>query len=193
MQFRQRIYNSAGGHRDRVTPGVMIFDTGDHHNHWHIRQFMVAQLYTVGNPNGDVYGLRKIGYCLLDARRMANPPPNSPTERVYPFTACGVKSSTHLKMGLSVGYGDDYPPNFAHQWMDVTHLAVGDYRICVTVDPLGEFQEKNESNNQRWTDMHIDLAHNQVTVLGTAAVAAVRPRPRGPKFVTPTIPVVLIV
>jgi hypothetical protein len=168
MQFRQRIYNSAGGHRDRVTPGVMIFDTGDHHNHWHIRQFMVVQMYTRGNPDGDVYGLRKIGYCLLDSRRMANPPPHSPVPGKYPGSACGVKTSKHVTMGLSVGYGDNYQPFFAHQWMDITGVRAGDYRICTTVDPLGEFQEKDESNNQRWTDVHIDLAHNKVKVLGTA-------------------------
>lgn len=171
MQFRQRIYNSAGGFRNRVTPGVMIFETGDHHHHWHVRQFMVAQMYKPGDPNGNVYGLRKIGYCLLDARRMGNPPPHSPTHGQYPFSACGVKTSTHVTMGLSVGYGDDYPSNFAHQWMDVTGIHAGTYRICTTVDPLGEFEEKNESNNQRWTDVSINLAQNHVKVLGTGVGA----------------------
>lgn len=168
MQVRQRIYNSAGGHRDRVTPGVMIYDTGDHHNHWHVRQFMVVQMYARGEPDGNVYGLRKIGYCLLDKRRMANPPAHSPSPGKYPLSACGVKSSKTVTMGLSVGYGDDYPPYFAHQWIDITGLAVGTYRICTTVDPLGEFEEKNEANNQRWTDVHINLAAHKVTVLGTA-------------------------
>lgn len=51
--------------------------------------------------------------------------------------------------------------------MDVTGLPPGEYRICSTVDPLGDFTEKNESNNQRWTDVHIDLSMDEVTVLDT--------------------------
>jgi hypothetical protein len=168
MRVTQRIYDSGGGHRDRVTPAVMIYETGDHHDHWHVRQFTVVQMYQRGNGTGDVYGLRKIGYCLLDARRMEDPPPNSPGTRVYPSSACGDSSSRRVRTGLSVGYGDDYPPDYAHQWMDVTGLAPGVYRICTTIDPLGEFVEKREGNNQRWTDVRIDLATDTVRVLATA-------------------------
>ncbi len=171
MEMRQVIYNSAGGHRIRHTSAIAIFDTGDHHNHWHVRQFMRVQLYRVGDPGGNVYGVRKIGYCLLDARRMAAPPPNSPTSPVYPLTACGNSASTRLRMGLSVGYGDDYPPNFAHQWIDITGLPKGDYRICTTVDPLSEFQETREDNNQRWTDVRINLAKDKAQVVATKAKA----------------------
>ncbi|MEA2621435.1 MAG: hypothetical protein QOH61_345, partial [Chloroflexota bacterium] len=167
MKVKQRIYNSAGGYRDRNTSAVSIFETGDHHHHWHIRQFMLAQLYKPGDPSEDVYGLRKIGYCLLDARQKPNPPPASPPHPVYPLTACGGPNAHQFTMGLSVGYGDDYPPAFAHQWMDVTGLAPGTYRICTTVDPLGEFKEKVETNNQRWTNVKINIPNHKVKVLGT--------------------------
>jgi len=171
MRVRQRIYNSAGGHRDRITPSVMLYDTGDNHDHWHTRQFMVVQMYKRGSPTASVYGLRKIGYCLLDAAHMADPPPGSPPERVYGSGTCGSRSSTSVQTGLSVGYGDDYPPNYAHQWMDVTDIRAGTYRICTTIDPLEEFVEKVETNNQRWTDVRIDLSTGQVAVLATAVGA----------------------
>lgn len=167
MHVTQRIYDSGGGYRNRVSPAVMIYDVGDHHHHWHIRQFMVVNMYTVGDPNGNVYGLRKIGYCLLDFGHMQNPPPNAPPNPVYPLSACGNQDSVTVRMGLSVGYGDDYPPNFAHQWMDVTDIHSGNYRICTTVDPLKEFREKDETNNQRWTDVHINMATTTVSVLAT--------------------------
>jgi hypothetical protein len=171
MHVKQRIYTSAGGYHDRVSPAVMIYDTGDHHHHWHVRQFMVANLYTVGDPTGNVYGLRKIGYCLLDFGHMDNPPPNSPPDPVYPLDACGHKDDTHVRMGLSIGYGDDYPPYFDHQWMDITGLLTGDYRICTTVDPLREFVESNENNNARRTDVHINMATKHVSVISSAITA----------------------
>lgn len=167
MRVTQRIFNTAGGFRDRVSPAVMIYETGDHHDHWHVRQFTVVQMYKRGDPTGDVYGLRKIGYCLLDARRIVDPPPASPSRRVYPSEACGNRESQRVRTGLSVGYGDDYPPDYAHQWMDITGLAAGVYRICTTIDPLGEFVEKNERNNQRWTDVRINIAAGTVQVLAT--------------------------
>jgi hypothetical protein len=168
MHVKQRIYTSAGGFHDRVSPAVMIFNTGDHHRHWHVRQFMVVNMYTVGDPTGNVYGLRKIGYCLLDFGRLPNPPPNSPPHRVYPLDACGHKDDLKVRMGLSIGYGDDYPPFFAHQWMDITGIASGDYRICATVDPLKEFVESNETNNARRTDVHINMSTKRVSVLSSA-------------------------
>ncbi len=166
MLVKQRIRRSDGTWRTRATPAVMFY-SGDGHDHWHIRQFMLLNLYTPGQGGGDVYGLRKLGYCLLDARRMPKPPPGSPTSPVYPGGACGRADDTKLRTGLSVGYGDDYPPAFAHQWMDVTGLAPGDYRICATVDPLNDFVEAREDNNQRWTDVHIDIAADQIEVLAT--------------------------
>lgn len=171
MRVTQRIYNSAGGHRDRVSPAVMIYETGDHHDHWHVRQFTVVQMYKPGASTGDVYGMRKIGYCLLDARRMAEPPPASPSRRAYPSEACGSRTSQRVRTGLSVGYGDDYPPDYAHQWMDITGLRAGVYRICTTIDPRGEFVEKNERNNQRWTDVRINVGTGTVTALATAIAA----------------------
>jgi Lysyl oxidase len=168
MRVIQRIYNAAGGHRDRVTPAVMIYETGDHHDHWHVRQFTVVQMYRRGVATGSVYGLRKIGYCLLDARRITNPPAPSPDERVYRSDACGSRASRRVRTGLSVGYGDDYPPDYAHQWMDITGLRPGVYRICTTIDPLDEFVEKREGNNQRWTDVRINIATGRLRVLGTA-------------------------
>ncbi|MEO7118901.1 MAG: lysyl oxidase family protein [Candidatus Limnocylindrales bacterium] len=168
MTVRQRIYDSEGGSRTRRTPATMIYDVGDHHVHWHLIQFMFVQLYKVSNPD-DVYGLRKIGYCLLDARQMNNPPEGSPPEQGYDFESCGLQDSTSVKTGLSIGWGDDYPPTYAHQWIDITDLAKGRYRLCASVDPLKVFVELDETNNQRWTDVRIDPATLLVTVLATGA------------------------
>ncbi len=167
MQVKQRIRRSDGTWRARSSPAVMFYN-GDGHDHWHVRQFMRLNLYTPDEPDGDVYGLRKLGYCLLDATRRARPPAGSPDSPVYGSQACGHADDLSVRMGLSVGYGDDYPPAFAHQWMNVTDLPPGVYRLCSTVDPLNDFLEQREDNNQRWTDLRIDVAADELEVLDTA-------------------------
>ncbi len=167
MQVKQRIRRSDGTWRSRSTPATM-FHNGDGHDHWHIRQFMLLNLYQPGEQDGDAYGLRKLGYCLLDSTRKPRPPAGTPGSPVYGAEACGRADDMSIRMGLSVGYGDDYPPAFAHQWMDVTGLKPGVYRMCSTVDPLSDFLEQREDNNQRWTDLRIDIAADEVEVLDTA-------------------------
>jgi len=167
MQVTQRIRRSDGSWRKRKTR-ALLFYAGDGHDHWHVRQFMLLNLYKAGEPGGDVYGIRKLGYCLLDATRKAKPPAATPPAPVYPAGACGHADDTAVRMGISVGYGDDYPPAYAHQWLDVTDLAPDVYRICATVDPLDDFLESGEDNNQRWTDVRIDIPAGEIEVLGTA-------------------------
>ncbi|CAN5700007.1 lysyl oxidase family protein [soil metagenome] len=170
MQVKQRIRRSDGSWRTRSTAAVMFY-SGDGHDHWHVRQFMLLNLYKRDAPGGDVYGLRKLGYCLLDATRMANPPAGAPDSPVYLGGSCGHADDVRVRTGLSVGYGDDYPPSYAHQWMDVTGLSPSLYRICSTVDALDDFVEERESNNQRWTDLRIDIAAGEIQVLDTAVGA----------------------
>lgn len=178
MQVTQRIRRSDGTWRARSTAAVMFY-SGDGHDHWHIRQFMLLNLYKPGQPGGDVYGLRKLGYCLLDAARKPHPPAGAPAAPVFPMGACGHADSVKVRTGLSVGWGDDYPPAYAHQWMDVTGLAPGEYRICSTVDPLNDFLERREDDNQRWTDLRIDIAADQVEVLATGGAACGPNQPTG--------------
>jgi hypothetical protein len=169
MTVRQRIYHEGGGSHLRHTAAVMYHDGADGHHHYHVRQFITAVLYNVSDPE-DVWGLRKIGFCLLDARRQPNPPPGSPAHMVYPFDSCGDEDSTHLVMGLSIGWGDDYPPAFAHQFINITDLPTGRYRLCLTVDPLTEFREENEDNNQRWVDLRINAAAETANIKASGSV-----------------------
>ncbi len=160
MTVRQKIYDSMGGSRTRRTSAVMYHDGADGHSHYHIRQFIHVELYRLGEGDGDVYGLRKMGFCLLDSRRQTNPPPGAPASAQY--VSCGNQNSSQLRMGLSVGWGDWYPANYAHQFLVVTGIPVARYRICATVDPFDEFAEADETNNQRWTDVRINVATNTV-------------------------------
>lgn len=172
-EIRQVIYASNGTTHSVTPPGVFGFYAGDGHNHWHLSNFVLATLYPVpADPTPpaptDVRRLRKIGFCMIDSARVPLEvrPPNSATRRAYPVSGCGTHDSQRFKMGISVGWADVYPASIAHQWIDVTGLAAGDYRLCATPNPAGAWQEVSLTNNSAWIDIHIDVVANQLTILG---------------------------
>jgi hypothetical protein len=161
----QRIFDDQGGCRDVIQPLAKVFYAGDGHNHWHVNKYMVTKLYR--QAGGNVVRIRKTGFCLLDLHHANNPPPNSPTDRVYWNGACGGVGAESLAMGISVGYADDYAPLIAQQWIDVTGLPNDVYRLCTGVNPFGWWLERDgvTTNNFLWYDVRLDLANNRVTVL----------------------------
>ncbi len=60
-----------------------------------------------------------------------------------------------LTVGLSVGWGDEYPWDYAGQRIGVTGGADGEYLLCLTADPSGDFLELDDANNEAWA--HIEL------------------------------------
>jgi len=168
--IRQWIASPGGAGYESPQPNSAAFYSGDGHNHWHIGHFVVAALLQApGGPPIEPRYLRKIGFCLTDLVRVpaALRPPGSPTRIGYPVRGCGIRASTSLHMGISVGFGDDYKPYFAHQAVDVTGLAAGTYRLCATVNGDGMWQEIDHvANNSYWLDLAVDPALNQVRVVG---------------------------
>ena len=67
-------------------------------------------------------------------------------------------------MGLSPGWNDTYRMGLRGQWIDVTDVPDGKYRLFTEVDPQGWFQEASTRNNRTWID--IDLERSS---LGLAA------------------------
>jgi hypothetical protein len=101
----------------------------------------------------------------------AERPPNSPSGPVY--FSCGTLQSTKIRVGVSVGFGDNYPPDFAHQAIDVTGLPAGTYRLCATVNPHGIWTERNDnfSNNSFWMDLDLNVSSNHLAVIGSGQTA----------------------
>ncbi len=150
----QIIHTRAGGEREYIPPGATAFYAGDGHDHWHISTFVVISLFptsdlaTADDTHGPTYyqrGLRKIGFCLTDLVRAPSSlrPANSAQRIRFPVSGCGLAGSTNVRMGISVGYGDDYKPFFNHQSVDITGLPVGAYRLCATVNSNGMWLEED--------------------------------------------------
>ena len=153
--------------RKIVKSDARVFYAGDGHDHWHIARFNRATLTSLpGTPATDLR-LRKIGFCLVDSFTMADPPPGTPEFRAY--GGCGIRASTNVKMGISMGWGDIYSPDTKFQAIDVTGLPAGEYRLCTTTNPKGIWTEKgnNHANNSAWVDIELDAASDDLSVIGS--------------------------
>jgi len=76
-------------------------------------------------------------------------------------------------MGLSVGWGDRYGWTLSDQYVDITGLAVGKYRLRATADALGYFSEAGRTNNQTWVDFSLSTRRGAflIKVLGYGPAA----------------------
>jgi hypothetical protein len=151
MSVAQVIHNTDGTTTTTAVPGAsMIYDDGDGHHHWHLRNL---ERYTLKTPSGTVITSPKIGFCFFDNYQFNLKLPGAPQSPVY--TNCGTTSSLKVDTGLSVGWGDKYPANIFDQWVDITNLPDGQYRLRATADPRGYFVETTETNNSTWVDLSI--------------------------------------
>lgn len=169
MRIRQVIYDSAGGHRTIPTDGYGTY-AGDGHDHWHVQGIMTYELFTANDPS-TVRAGAKTGFCFFDTTAWKLTLPHARQASYYREPWCGTQQTLHNRVGISVGWGDRYPWNFAYQWIDVTGLAGGRYTVRATVDIQDWYQEANDYDNCRWARIKIPKAglSNNVTVLRTGS------------------------
>ena len=158
----QRVQDGSGGWTDEATTARMFF-AGDGHDHWHVRDF---QDWTIASVNDRATPLRrgaKTGFCFWDNYRYGAVAPAF----YHPNTtsACVQRSNGPVPMGMSVGWGDEYPSSIAFQYIDITGLANGDYVVTLEADLDNEFVEADETNNTAWATIRI--SRKGVTVLST--------------------------
>ena len=167
MSQSQRIFDSTGTFRDVVTPGTMVFG-GDGHNHWHVNELATSELFAL---NGNKVGTsNKRGFCFWDNIKYRLTLLGAPRNAFYQAAGCGTLDSTAVAMGLSVGWGDEYAATLPDQYIDLTNVALGRYRLQVTADRQNWFAEVNESNNVTWVDLQL-RKQGQPKILGYGPVA----------------------
>jgi hypothetical protein len=155
MTTFQRIFDEAGETRDVPTDAVMHFG-GDGHNHWHVRDLESFELERLRNGSKVGAGA-KHGFCFWDNHRYGS------GQDPY-YTGCGQWTDLEVTMGLSVGWGDLYRYNLPDQYIDITGLGRGRYRLVGTADAENCFRESEESNNSTWVDLRI--RNGRATVVG---------------------------
>src|SRR5215211_1746705 len=165
MTVYQRIFNDAGGYRERTTTAQMYF-AGDGHNHWHLKNLESYDLIRL--DNGRKVGTQaKEGFCFSD-----NYPFGSSQAAYYTGSTgnCGSKPDAQgVFMGLSRGWGDIYRTTTVDQFIGITNLKSGRYRLRATADKPNWFSETNNSNNFTWVDIRIRGSKVHVIRYGPAA------------------------
>jgi methionine-rich copper-binding protein CopC len=151
----QRIYDSTdtSGHYTEDSTGATVFYAGDGHTHWHVKDLQSYELDRLDNGSKVGTGA-KSGFCFYDTTRGS-----SATLSQY-FTssstcASGQPNALQMLMGITVGWGDLYSYQLPDQYIDITNLTPGGYRLTATADLSNHFQEKDESNNVTWVDLQI--------------------------------------
>jgi len=100
------------------------------HGHGHYTNYATYELLDAEQNVVAVGG--KLGFCLLDTFCEGGAVPR--------FDSCDFQ-------GLSAGCTDEYAYTLGCQYIEVTGLPDGAYTLRVTVDPLDEIAESDESNN----------------------------------------------
>jgi hypothetical protein len=165
MSVTQRIYDDAGTFTDVAIPGASMYWAGDGHNHWHLTDLEDGVVTRVTGTK--VLGsLAKHGFHMIDDEPYNLTLPGAPQTAYYDsFRTADSRNPNALSvmMGLSVGWQDNYQANTNLQWIDVTGLRAGKYKMTVTADGQGWFEESNLSNNSAWAI--VKIAAHRITVL----------------------------
>ena len=155
MTVRQRIFDTAGSSRYRDTAARMYFG-GDGHDHWHLRDMEDFALTRLDSGSKVGTGA-KHGFCFWDNYRFGA------SQSAY-YKGCGSDpAALRQRMGLSRGWGDIYPSSLPDQYIDVTSLTSGRYKLRATADAANWFSETNNANNFTWVD--IQISGNSVSVI----------------------------
>src|SRR5262245_20415042 len=101
----------------------------DGHGHGHYTNYAIYQLLDANEALVAQGG--KLGFCLIDSFCDVGLPR---------FASCDFQ-------GLSAGCSDLYDVSHGCQYIEVTGLPDGDYTLRITVDPLGDIEESDETNN----------------------------------------------
>lgn len=167
----QWIHEASGGYSVRPTTSSLTFG-GDGHDHWHVRQVEAHQIETM---DGQILGrLVKQGFCFFDTDAYRPELEGAPENHHWGARGCAGGFDTRVRMGLSIGWADEYPWWLLDERIDVSGLADGQYRIRQIADPNDEFEESDETNNETWVIVEIGTTTDG---LRSTAVIEEGPRP----------------
>jgi hypothetical protein len=113
-------------------PDLFLFSAC--HGHYHFGGFARYELLD-GAGNALVTG-RKQAYCMEDTIQVAQ----------GPDVGCS-KVFDCYNQGIQAGWSDLYGNTLDCQWLDITDIPPGDYRLKVSLNPSRELEEITFDNN----------------------------------------------
>jgi Lysyl oxidase/Bacterial Ig domain len=142
MGVFQRIYNSDGAYTEEPSAGQMVYVDADGHHHWHLQRVAFYSLWDAG-MDAEVAPAQKVGFCLEDSERIETTGPSEPVYSDSESSPFGSREfcrehqpeATEVYEGISEGWRDSYKSNLAFQWVDVSDVLPGEYRLRAEADP----------------------------------------------------------
>lgn len=149
-QAYQNVYNDNGS-KTTYQVGTFSFAGHESHNHWHFDDFAVYELRTLSGAL--VATSDKVSFCLLDyARYTAESIPGAPASAVY----------TCSNQGISIGWADVYGAGLEGQYIVITGVPDGTYRLVSITDPFDRLHEEPRTNNTG--EVTLTISGSTVTV-----------------------------
>jgi hypothetical protein len=111
-----------------------LFNFSPCHGHYHFNGF--ARYALIDAQDHVVVPGQKLAYCMEDTRRVMDGPETG-CEKVYDCA----------NQGIQAGWSDIYGDSLDCQWLDITGVPSGNYRLQVTVNPNRSFEEASFDNN----------------------------------------------
>jgi hypothetical protein len=143
--------------------GIFVFHPA--HNHWHMADFARYELRMI-NPDGStgpvVASTDKFSFCMIDTDILD-------TSLVHYNMGLTHSCGQTARQGLRVGRGDTYSASLPDQFVDITTVPDGTYRLVSVADPNtpehpnGQMIELNDHNNTAWVD--VVITRTAVTVV----------------------------
>ena len=123
-------------HFDDVPSGEFIFH--DDHDHIHFDAF---ERYRLLDAEGTVIASsEKVSFCLRDSVLVV--PEREGFQAQFDDGDCEGQQQI-----INAGFGDHYHALLEDQWIDITGVEAGEYTVEITVDPLDNIIEIDETNN----------------------------------------------
>lgn len=157
MVTSQRIYDAGTGWRDVPSAAEIIFETGDGHQHWHLKNAVRYSLWDAGRTEEAAPSM-KAGFCLVDNEPVDPHAPavplygRNPSESPRFHDLCAEYMPERLQtwQGISPGWRDVYDSGLAFQWVDVSDVQPGSYWLRADIDPNDVVVELDEHNEPAW-------------------------------------------
>lgn len=134
MKVTQEVVHADGTRTQVPVQGAMRY-TPWGHNHWHWLDFDAFELHDPTTGQSVAQG-HKIGFCLGSRYPVPVPVQGAvSTPRIN--TNCGrfITDATRMRMGIEVGFADDYAAYLEFQFIDITTVPPGRYVVVHHADP----------------------------------------------------------
>lgn len=158
MPAIQRIFGPDGAFTERFVGQIFWHSI---HNHYHYADFGDYTLQMV-RPISAPVQTQKTTFCLRDDQTVSGQVAGVRQARAY----TGCRGHTQ---GVSVGWADVYASSLPDQFVNMTGLPAGVYKLMFNVDPQQHFAESNRNNNQSVTFVQADPTKRTLNVIASAS------------------------